>query len=57
MLAQATELTVTQQSLSSLQQRQTISENHVEELEKQQEGKGVFCLFFLNVFYDLCVEL
>ncbi|XP_036960597.1 cerebellin-1-like [Acanthopagrus latus] len=36
---QATELGVTQQSLSSLQQRLTTSENHLEELEKQQEGQ------------------
>lgn len=40
MLAQATELAVTQQRL-------TISENQVEELEKRQEGKGVFQNVFL----------
>ena len=53
MSVQATELGVTQQSLSSLQQRLTTSENHLEELEKQQEGKGVL----FNVSYNLCVEL
>ncbi|XP_051281049.1 uncharacterized protein LOC127377325 isoform X1 [Dicentrarchus labrax] len=37
--AQATELTVTQQKLSSLQQRLTVSEDRVEELRKQQEGQ------------------
>ena len=38
--AQATELAVAQETLSTLQQRMTVSEHHVEELEKQQEGKG-----------------
>ncbi|XP_010755074.2 centrosomal protein of 120 kDa isoform X1 [Larimichthys crocea] len=35
--AQATELAVSQEKLSSLQQRVTVSENHVAELERQQE--------------------
>lgn len=39
-LVQATELAATQQTLSTLQQRLAVSERHVEELEKQQEGKG-----------------
>ncbi|XP_044066549.1 uncharacterized protein LOC122882817 [Siniperca chuatsi] len=38
--AQATELSVTQQKLSSLQQRLTVSECRVEELAKQQEGQN-----------------
>eukprot|EP00064_Thunnus_orientalis_P001718 superscaffoldBa00000119_g1721 len=37
--AQATELAVAQETLSTLQQRVTVSEHHVEELEKQQEGQ------------------
>ncbi|XP_039657767.1 uncharacterized protein LOC120559808 [Perca fluviatilis] len=36
---QSTELSVTQQKLSTLQQRLTVSEGSVEELEKQQEGQ------------------
>ncbi|XP_074498838.1 uncharacterized protein LOC141772077 [Sebastes fasciatus] len=37
---QATELAVTQQELSTLQQKLTVSESHVEELERQQEGQN-----------------
>ncbi|XP_044208506.1 uncharacterized protein LOC122982927 [Thunnus albacares] len=37
--AQATELAVAQETLSTLQQRVTVSEHRVEELEKQQEGQ------------------
>ncbi|XP_037629283.1 uncharacterized protein LOC119490139 [Sebastes umbrosus] len=37
---QATELAVSQQKLSTLQQRLTVSERHVEELERQQEGQN-----------------
>ncbi|XP_022594897.1 heavy metal-binding protein HIP-like isoform X1 [Seriola dumerili] len=37
--AQSTELAVAQQMLSTLQQRLTDSERHIEELEKQQEGQ------------------
>lgn len=38
--AQATELAVAQEMLSTLQQRVTISGYRVGELEKEQEGKG-----------------
>ncbi|KAK9514878.1 hypothetical protein VZT92_025561 [Zoarces viviparus] len=36
---QAADLAVVQQKLSTLQQRLTVGEHHVEELEKQQEGQ------------------
>ncbi|XP_029291768.1 uncharacterized protein LOC115010981 [Cottoperca gobio] len=39
--AQATELAVAQQKLTTLQQRLTVSEGHMEEFEKKQEGQKV----------------
>uniref|UniRef100_A0A3Q3KND4 C1q domain-containing protein n=1 Tax=Monopterus albus TaxID=43700 RepID=A0A3Q3KND4_MONAL len=48
-LVQATELAATQEKLLTLQQKLTVSEGRVEELEKQQEVKFIIkCVMFLN---------
>lgn len=47
MLAQARELAIAQQNLGAIQETLTVCELHVEEVEKQQEGKGSGFLVFI----------
>lgn len=47
MLAQARDLGIAQQNISSIQETLTVCELHVEEVEKQQEGKGSGFLVFV----------
>lgn len=47
MLAQARELAIARQDLGAIQETLTVCELHVEEVEKQQEGKGSGFLVFI----------